>query len=119
MVTMVIMMILMVVLMIMSIMIMLLVFKHATNDRLAKMIMMRMIIKVMVSFYSSVLAMTIFGANKKLHLLTKIFFKIHLLERRRSWVEHWQAGIPHLWQPLASVGTSHQCDHQHHHSDPD
>ena len=43
----------------------------------------------------------------------KFFCQIHLLERRRSWVEHWQAGIPHLWQPLASVGISHQCDHQH------
>ena len=77
MVTMVIMMILMVVLMIMmmimSIMVMLLVFKHATNDRLAKMIMMRMIINIMVSFYSSVLAMTIFGANKKITSSDKDF----------------------------------------------
>ena len=61
-------------------------FKHATKDRLAMMRMLMMIIiMVMISpDQDSIL-------------------KIHLLERRRSWMEHWQTGIPHLWQPLASV----------------
>ena len=55
-----------------------------------------------------------FIMSRKMVTAKELSPQIHLLERGRSRLEHRQAGVPHLRQPLAQVRTDrHSQDHLH------